>query len=319
LITGKIAVGRTTPSFSLQPPSASWAFATMNPMVAFGDTVSDTTNPSAITDAVAGLAVYQKYAPSAPMAGFAFGIHALVSIDGGSSFGTVYALATEVFKTTSTALSGMNGNLVTLANIGGGTVTNANGSFNAISTTTTAGGAITTAVNVKAQLQVAASNSVGTGNGFQTNPIFASGATVTTYAAFRGLMSSVNAGATITNMYGLWIDKMVGGSTIQRAILTDGGTVEHKTGTATIIGLIIKGFTAQSANLQEWQDVSANILSTISENGYFTTRKVAAPADAELAASELAFWFDSTAGAAKLMIKAKNASGTVVTGNVALA
>lgn len=44
----------------------------------------------------------------------------------------------------------------------------------------------------------------------------------------------------------------------------------------------------------------------------------AAPADADLVAGQMQVWFDSTAGAAKLMVKGKNASGTVVTGNVAL-
>lgn len=46
--------------------------------------------------------------------------------------------------------------------------------------------------------------------------------------------------------------------------------------------------------------------------------KNAAPADAELAAGQLALWFDSTNGAARLMLKGKSANGTVVTGNVTL-
>lgn len=45
-------------------------------------------------------------------------------------------------------------------------------------------------------------------------------------------------------------------------------------------------------------------------------RANAAPADADLAAGELALWFDPTNGAAKLMIKAKQANGTVKTGSV---
>lgn len=61
------------------------------------------------------------------------------------------------------------------------------------------------------------------------------------------------------------------------------------------------------------------ILSQFDKNGYFMTRKVAAPADADLASSEMALWFDATNGAGKLMIKAKTANGTVVTGSVALA
>jgi hypothetical protein len=45
----------------------------------------------------------------------------------------------------------------------------------------------------------------------------------------------------------------------------------------------------------------------------------AVPADADLAAGEAAVWFDSTNGASKLMVKAKSANGTVVTGSVTLA
>lgn len=85
------------------------------------------------------------------------------------------------------------------------------------------------------------------------------------------------------------------------------------------ITLIARGFTAQTGNLQEWRDVSSNVLSTITENGYFTTRKITIIADAELAASEVALWFDSTDGAGKLKIKGKTANGTVVVGEVALA
>lgn len=80
-----------------------------------------------------------------------------------------------------------------------------------------------------------------------------------------------------------------------------------------------KGAASQSANLREWQDSTGAVLASVSENGYFTTRKNAAPADAEIATGESAYWFDSTNGAAKFMIKAKQADGTVVTGSVALA
>lgn len=43
------------------------------------------------------------------------------------------------------------------------------------------------------------------------------------------------------------------------------------------------------------------------------------PADVDLAASQVALWFDATDGAAKLMLKGKSADGTVVTGTVNLA
>ena len=86
----------------------------------------------------------------------------------------------------------------------------------------------------------------------------------------------------------------------------------------TDIGLVVKGQASQSNNLQEWQDSSGGVGSTVSENSYFTTRKNTAPADAELSTGEAAYWFDSTPGAAKFMIKAKNASGTVVTASIPL-
>lgn len=58
---------------------------------------------------------------------------------------------------------------------------------------------------------------------------------------------------------------------------------------------------------------------SIDLQGRYITRSHAAPADADLAAGDMAVWFDQTNGAAKFMIKAKQADGTVRTGSVALA
>jgi hypothetical protein len=44
----------------------------------------------------------------------------------------------------------------------------------------------------------------------------------------------------------------------------------------------------------------------------------AAPADGDIVAGECALWFDQTNGAAKLMVKAKQADGTVKTAAIAL-
>lgn len=77
--------------------------------------------------------------------------------------------------------------------------------------------------------------------------------------------------------------------------------------------------TSQTGNLQQFTDTDGTtIFSRFNKDGYFMTLKNSAPADADLATNEMAIWFDSTAGAAKLMVKAKNASGTVVTGNIVL-
>jgi len=69
---------------------------------------------------------------------------------------------------------------------------------------------------------------------------------------------------------------------------------------------------------QIWSDSTGARLSAI-HKGYFMTRRNSAPAAADVATNEVAYWYDPTAGAAKVMFMAKNASGTVVTGSVALA
>lgn len=87
-------------------------------------------------------------------------------------------------------------------------------------------------------------------------------------------------------------------------------------GTATALN--VRAGSSATGNLQGWLNSSGTIQSRIDKSGYIMTRRVSAPADGDLATSELAIWLDDTAGAANLMIKAKNASGTVVTGSVAL-
>lgn len=93
-----------------------------------------------------------------------------------------------------------------------------------------------------------------------------------------------------------------------QALCADAGTTPE----------LVKGAASQTANLAEWQKSDATVYGTVSENGYFTTRKNSAPADAELTAGEAAWWFDSTNGSAKLKVKAKQANGTVVVGEIAL-
>lgn len=81
----------------------------------------------------------------------------------------------------------------------------------------------------------------------------------------------------------------------------------------------VKAGASQSGNLVEVQASDTTVLSGFSENGYPFNRKNSAPADAELSAGEVMLWFDSTNGASKLMVKAKQADGTVKTANIPLA
>lgn len=76
---------------------------------------------------------------------------------------------------------------------------------------------------------------------------------------------------------------------------------------------------SQTADNIRIDDVSGNRVSGFNKGGVFFTQRNSAPADGDLVAGEMALWFDSTNGASKLMVKAKQADGTVKTGNVALA
>jgi len=53
--------------------------------------------------------------------------------------------------------------------------------------------------------------------------------------------------------------------------------------------------------------------------GFLVMENHAAPVDGDLFAGDCSLWFDQTNGAAKLMVKAKQADGTVRTGSVNLA
>lgn len=98
-----------------------------------------------------------------------------------------------------------------------------------------------------------------------------------------------------------------------------GDLIVAAVGTGFNVTFQIRAYSSQSVDLTKWTDsAGTGIYTRVNKAGYFMTRKTSAPADGDLATGEMALWFDSTAGAAKLKIKAKNASGTVVTGEVAL-
>lgn len=73
---------------------------------------------------------------------------------------------------------------------------------------------------------------------------------------------------------------------------------------------------AQDAATKAYVDTGD--LVAVDTDGFLHTAKNAAPADASLSAGEFKLWFDKTNGAARLMLKAKTADGTVVTGSVNL-
>ncbi len=83
--------------------------------------------------------------------------------------------------------------------------------------------------------------------------------------------------------------------------------------------LALRRSTGTVGDMLQARGEGTTALSRINRDGFIMTAKNAAPADADLNAGEIAFWFDSTNGAAKLKVKAKEAGGTVRTGEVALA
>lgn len=78
----------------------------------------------------------------------------------------------------------------------------------------------------------------------------------------------------------------------------------------TITHLII-AWSSQTENLSEWDDFSGALLSRVNKDGYFMTRKVAAPADADVATSEASWWLVDTATSPDVRFKMKDAAGTV--------
>ncbi len=82
--------------------------------------------------------------------------------------------------------------------------------------------------------------------------------------------------------------------------------------------LDIQAESTQADDIAAFTNKSGVVAARIDEDGYLIVKNTSAPADASVSASELAFWFDSTNGNPLLSFKAKQADGTVKTGNVAL-
>lgn len=75
--------------------------------------------------------------------------------------------------------------------------------------------------------------------------------------------------------------------------------------------------TDQTSSQYRWLDKTGAVGSDVNKDGYFTTQKHSAPADADLASGELAWWFDQTNGSPQVNFKGKSADGTVFTKQVA--
>lgn len=118
---------------------------------------------------------------------------------------------------------------------------------------------------------------------------------------------------------GLQVGKIEADPVASRLHLRGSVGVLAETSDSAGSALEVQGAFNQSVSILKITNSSSAVLSHFDKNGFFMTRKVAAPADGDLASSEVALWLDATSGAAKLKIKAKDSGGTVRTGEVALA
>lgn len=83
-----------------------------------------------------------------------------------------------------------------------------------------------------------------------------------------------------------------------------------------IVHLTVRESLAQTVDLQRWTNNSGTVYSSVNKVGYLMTRKTAAPADGDVATSEVAWWLTNTAGAPAVNFKGKDATPTVF--NIAL-
>lgn len=127
--------------------------------------------------------------------------------------------------------------------------------------------------------------------------------------------ASIESGS-FTALYGLRLPDLSAAG--QSAILTQGGTVEHRSGAANAVALILQLAASQTADTLQVKDNGGTAPFRINKSGIPIIAVHTAPADADLSAGDCAIWFDQTNGAAKLKIKAKQADGAVKVGEVLL-
>lgn len=116
------------------------------------------------------------------------------------------------------------------------------------------------------------------------------------------------------------IAKGTGGGTggLAGYLRAQNGSIEGDAGTLYGDGTLEMFTAAGRSAITAWDGPGNTLRFALLPAGQPMVGVVAAPADGDLSASQVALWFDDTDGAAKLMIKGKSANGTVVTGQVAL-
>lgn len=84
---------------------------------------------------------------------------------------------------------------------------------------------------------------------------------------------------------------------------------------STVVGattFTIQAVAAQSGDIQQWRAPGSVLGARINKGGYLGLSTVAAPADGDLLTSEVALWWDNSAGRPNLVLKGKDSAGTVL-------
>lgn len=103
-----------------------------------------------------------------------------------------------------------------------------------------------------------------------------------------------------------------------RVKMTDAGIVaDRNVADASPVVQIQNIHASSTGDILQLVKTGGEVATRIGKNGTIITKVTAAPADADLQNNEMTLWFDATAGALK--VKAKDVSGVVKTGMVALA
>jgi hypothetical protein len=108
------------------------------------------------------------------------------------------------------------------------------------------------------------------------------------------------------------------GSSLSNAGNTAANAVNIANNGTTAHSLYITRAANQTGDQVSLRDNGGVLQTRFNKDGVLMTKVTTAPADADLTNGEVAIYFDSTNGSAKLKIKAKQADGTVRTGEVTL-
>jgi hypothetical protein len=137
----------------------------------------------------------------------------------------------------------------------------------------------------------------------------------------RGIAGQVSALFATQNSGGSTLFSVAANGVVSVGGVLTGATfsVNNNNATGGTVAARVRAHPSQSVDILQCQNSGGTPVAGINKVGAVYTALNTVPADADIVAGQCLFWFDSTNGAAKLMIKAKQADGTVRTGSVALA